>query len=174
MLQISPKVLTVPYRERILSVAVIRYAEIVLFFFKKGQDEGVVQDMAVNENTYEQQFTKENIQEVSTAIKKAIETFTKEEYKYERMDLFLLIASLGQVAYEWSLKGLSPDEAHAKKSMDEGLVIGDKLIRLLDENRSDMKPTPTAELLSAAHVLSILSEFYARRRDEVIEKIRQE
>lgn len=35
MLQISPKVLTVPYRERILSVAVIRYAEIVLFFLKR-------------------------------------------------------------------------------------------------------------------------------------------
>lgn len=130
--------------------------------------------MAINENTYEQQFTKENIQEVSTAIKKAIETYTKEEYKHDRMDLFLLIASLGQVAYELSLKGLSPDEAHAKKAMDEGLVISDKIIRLLDENRDELKPTPTGEMLSAAHILSILSEFYARRRDEIIEKIGQE
>jgi hypothetical protein len=128
----------------------------------------------VAKNTYQTQFTKENILAVKTIINKAINEYAENEVEGKKLDIFLILAGLGQAAYEVTIRTLPKDDADAKIHVDKMKVLVDKMITLIDTERPTIEAKPTAELLASIHLMSVIAEFYSRRRDDVLEKIVQD
>lgn len=130
--------------------------------------------MATEENTYESQFTKENIISLKSHIAREINAYAKSDAETGKLDIFLILAALGQCAYEVIINTLPKDDADAKKNVDEMKVLVDKFIIETDKTGQELKLQPAPKLLAAAHLVSIMSEYYARRRDDVVLKMLQE
>lgn len=130
--------------------------------------------MATTENTYESQFTKENILSLKSHISREINNYAKEEVEGGKLDIFLILAALGQCAYEVVINTLPKDDADARKNVDEMKVLVDKFIIETDKTGQELQLQPAPKLLAAAHLISLMSEYYSRRRDEVVLKLIQE
>lgn len=126
------------------------------------------------EKEYVTQFTKDNILALKGSINEAINAHAEKNVEGQKLDLFLILAALGQSAYEVVLRTLPKSEEDAKKNVDEMKVIVDKFIKVTDDTRGDLHTKPASELAAAAHLLSVVAEFYSRRRDDVITQLIQE
>lgn len=122
--------------------------------------------MASNENTYVSHLTKDNVVALSQKIHVAIKDFVDNEFEDNKIDVFLVLASLQQASYDTALHALVADEKMKQQSIDQMILIADKLTKVIDDTRHEVKTNPSSEILSAIHVGSILTEFYARLRDE--------
>lgn len=130
--------------------------------------------MAENENTYQSQFTKENILTLKGVINRAINKHAEKRVNGKKLDIFLILAALGQAAYELTIRTLPKDDAEAKMDVDQMKVLVDKMITLMDTERPQLKTKPASELLASIHLFSVISEFYSRRRDDILQKIIQD
>lgn len=172
MLQKHCKVLTEPCNKRILSVAVTRYVEYTIFLNCFLQ--GGVQDVAQIEKTPVSHLTKENVQKLSAKLHNAIRTFVDEDFEDDKIDIFLVLASIGQTGYELAMHGLTADDEMRQKSIDQMVLIADKILREMDATREEVKTHPSAEIMSVAHMFTLIAEFYAKRRDEQVQKMLQD
>lgn len=123
------------------------------------------------ETTYETQFTKENILALKNAVNKAVNEYAEKEIEGGKIDIFVILASLNQAAYEVVLRAFPKDDDDAKMAHDQMKVIADKMIKTIDEIRPDLESKAMSELLATTHVSSIIAEFYARRRDDYLKNL---
>ncbi len=123
---------------------------------------------------YQTQFTKEMIVNLKNAINMAVNEYASKEVEGGKLDIFVILAALNQAEYELVLRSFPQDDNEAQKAHDEMLLIADKQIKLIDDTRKEHNTKAMSELLATTHVSSVLAEFYARRRDEYIEKMEKE
>lgn len=171
MLQKHCNVLTEPCNKRILDVAAIRYVEYTIFLIVFCR--GGIQDVAQIEKTPVSHLTKENVQKLSAKIHNAIRTFVDEDFEHDKIDIFLVLAAIGQTGYELALHGLTADDEMRQKSIDQMVLIADKIVHVMDDTREESKTHPSAEIMSVAHLFTLIAEFYAKRRDEQVIKMIQ-
>lgn len=117
-----------------------------------------------------------NTEDIISLKKEIIKTVTKhaqEHYPNGSGDIYLLLATLGQVAYEFAYRVLPNDKEDAQLSKEEMKILVQKYIEVSDETRKEIKPKIASEIMAASHFVSIISEYYARRRNEVIEELRR-
>lgn len=126
--------------------------------------------MAENKETYQTQFTQENIMELKNYINDKVNDFSK-EIKKEKLDIFVVLIALQQASYELVLRNFSENEEDAQKLLDQMNLVSDKLLRLTDESRKEHETKAASEMLALIHSISIVGEFYARRRDEFINNL---
>ena len=117
-------------------------------------------------NTYETQFTRENVQELNKYIQKQIADFAVKTDK--KLDLFVIVAALQQAAYEVSLRSLVEGKEEAEIKSEAMLPISQAIVSTLDDYRANNNSQPTEELLGAIFGSNIIVEFYAHNRDEKI------
>jgi hypothetical protein len=129
--------------------------------------------MAEEKSTYQTQFTADNILELKDAINKGINDYVVNDRDGQKLDLFVIITALQQAAYEVIMRSMPANDTEARKSVDEMKVVADKIIDLVDTNRKEMETKPMTEILATIHSTSLVTEFYARRRDEALLKIQE-
>lgn len=123
-----------------------------------------------NMDGYQTQFTKENIMMLKDHINSSINTYSDE--KGEKLDIFLILASLQQSAYEIIVRNFPETQEQVKQLTDQMTMISDQMLKKVDEIRAEHKTPAAAEMMAFVHSISIISEFYARRRDDVIDKLK--
>lgn len=130
--------------------------------------------MAENKIKVESQFTKENILALKDSINASINTYVETQMNGQKLDLFLILASLEQAAFEVVMRSMPADNDDAKKAHDEMKQVADVIVSAVDANRKEVKTRSIAELLGTIHATSIVAEFYARRRDEYIAELQKQ
>lgn len=123
-------------------------------------------------NTYETQFTRENVQKLNKHIQKKIADFASEHDK--KLDLFVIVAALQQAAYEVTLRSLSENREEAQVKSELMLPISQAFVSTLDKYRAENKSQPTEELLGAIFGSNVIVEFYANNRDEKISSMMED
>lgn len=123
---------------------------------------------------YETTFTKNNVFELSNEIAKAVNEYAKEHGDTGKVDIFVLLAALGHVGFEAGMKILTKDEEHATKVHKEMQLVSKDLLVKLDAIHLEHKTTASADLIGISHTLSVVSEYYANRRDTNIKKLIQD
>lgn len=122
-------------------------------------------------NTYETQFTRENVQELNKYIQAQIAQFAVD--KDSKLDLFVIVASLQQAAYEVTLRSLAENKEEAEIKTQAMLPISQQIVSTIDNNRAENQTQPTEELLGAIFGSNVIVEFYAHNRDEKIAALMQ-
>ena len=117
-------------------------------------------------NTYETQFTRENVRELNKHIQKQITKYASEHNK--KLDLFVIVAALQQAAYEVTLRSLAENKEDARVKSEAMLPISEAIIETIDNYRVKNKSQPTEELIGAIFGSNVLVEFYAKNRDKKI------
>lgn len=117
-------------------------------------------------NTYETQFTRENVQELNKHIQKQIADFAVASDK--KLDLFVIVAALQQAAYEITLRSLVENKEEAEAKSKAMLPISQAIVSTIDNHRAANNSQPTEELLGAIFGSNVIVEFYAHNRDEKI------
>lgn len=129
--------------------------------------------MAQQQNTYVSQFTVDNILELKNTINKSINEYA-ENNDNQKLDLFLILASLQQSAYELVMRSMPENDAEAKQAHESMKIVADKLIATIDTSRKENNTKAMEELLASIHTTSIVAEFYVRRRDEYLNKLQDQ
>lgn len=126
--------------------------------------------MAKDENTYVSQFTVDNILELKNTINKSINDYAESKGN-QKLDLFVILASLQQSAYELVMRSMPDNDEEAKKASATMKLVADKLIATVDSTRKELDTKAMDELLGSIHSISIIAEFYVRRRDEYLNSL---
>lgn len=117
-------------------------------------------------NTYETQFTRENVQELNKHIQQQIAEYAVQ--KDTKLDLFVIVAALQQAAYEVTLRSLVENKEEAEVKTKAMTPISQAIVGAIDNFRAENKSQPTEELLGAIFGSNVIVEFYAHNRDEKI------
>lgn len=135
--------------------------------------------MTQNKNeelTVKTEFTRENIVPLKNAIKKAVNEYANENFPNGQGDVYLLLSSLGLVAFDVAFQTLSYDKGEKEAELLEEQMrqLVRNYIKTTNETRRDIHMKTATEIMAAAQFLSFISEYYARRRDEAIKILKQE
>ena len=122
-------------------------------------------------NTYQSEFTRENVRDLANHLHKSIKTYADERGK--PLDLFVIAAALQQSTYEIVLRSLSESKEEGEKKIDQMKPISVDIIKAVDTYREQNKSMPTEELLAAIFASNLLVEFYAHNRDMKLEALQQ-
>lgn len=124
---------------------------------------------------YQSQFTKDNILELKNGINKGINTYADENLpEGEKLDVFVILTALQQAAFELIVRTFPKDDDDAKAAIDKMKVVADKQLQLIDEARKEFDTRAVEELLATIHTTSIVSEFYANRRDDYLKTLAEQ
>ena len=120
-------------------------------------------------NTYQTEFTRENVTELAQHIQKGIKAFSEEKGK--ALDLFVIAAALQQSTYQILLRSLTENAQDGEKKIEAMKPISIDIIKFIDENRKENKTMPTEEMLATVFSSSLILEFYAHNRDLKLEAL---
>lgn len=120
-------------------------------------------------NTYETDFTRENVNELAQHIQKGIKAFSEEKGK--PLDLFVIAAALQQSTYQILLRSLTETAQEGEKKIEAMKPISVDIIKYIDDNRKENKTMPTEEMLATVFASSLILEFYAHNRDLKLEAL---
>lgn len=115
-------------------------------------------------DTYQTQFTQENVVTLSRHIQRCVGEYAKE--KDTKLDLFVIAVALQQAAYEIMLRSLTESKEQAEAKIKAMLPISEVFTKAFDEYRANNNSFATEELLGAVFGATIITEFYAHHRDE--------
>lgn len=132
----------------------------------KEENTNIEQDEALS--SYETQFNKENIIALKEGINRGINAYVKDEKNGEKLDVFLILSALQQTAFELAVRVFPKDKEDHKNALEQMSILSDKHLELLDTNRNEKGTKALDELLATIHTASIVTEFYAKRRDEYL------
>lgn len=119
---------------------------------------------------YETQFTQENIVGMTAYIQDKIEEYATDIAKKD-LDVFVILAALGSVGYNYVMHTLPRNEEEKERLYNEMKGISESLFTKLDVHRMEYKTLGVSDLAAIAHSFSLLSEYYARMRDDSIKKL---
>lgn len=130
------------------------------------------QKTLAGEQKYETQFTKENIIALKNAINKGINTYAEENNL--KLDIYVILAALQQSAYEVMIRTFTKDKEEAEQVIQKMQDVAKIQLETLDKNREENKTGGLEEILGVIHTASLISEWYARRRDKFMELLEQQ
>lgn len=116
---------------------------------------------------YETQFTQENIVDMTTYIQEQIGKYATEVVNKD-LDVFVILAALGSVGYNYVMHTLPQDEEQKHQVYNEMKTISDSLFLKMDAHRFEFGTSGISDLAAISHSFSLLSEYYARLRDKSI------
>jgi hypothetical protein len=123
---------------------------------------------------YQTQFTKENILELSAYLSEKLKEFQQTNAdRFPKLDAFLIVGSLGNVAYNIIHQAFPIEEEERKRLINEMKTVTDHLLRKIDAVQIEFQLAPAASYLAMAHLLSLASESLAKDRDREVQAIEE-
>lgn len=124
--------------------------------------------------TYETPFTEKAVLHLADSIKQHLNEYAKTHGQDGKVDFFVMMAALGQVAFEMSITTLPKTLEDRKAVHDEMRLLVENLLAKIDAVRVEYKIRGATDLVASAHLMSLLAEVYSRRRDAAILKVLQD
>lgn len=124
--------------------------------------------------TYESPFTEEAVLKLTDHIKASLTEYAKTHGKDGKVDFFVMMAALGQTAFEMAMTTLPKTPEERKAIHDEMRLLTDNLLAKIDAVRVEYKTRGSTDLVATAHLMSIVSEIYSKRRDTAVLKVLQD
>lgn len=119
-------------------------------------------------------FTRDNLLDLSKAITDTIHTYAKEKSGNGHVDLFLLLAALGHVGFEASMKIFPQTKEEVEPYYNQMRSLADSILKKIDAVNVEEKLRGGADLTAVAHLTAVLAEFYAKRRDDLAKAVQAE
>jgi hypothetical protein len=123
---------------------------------------------------YETPFTEQAVLSLSDHIKASLTEYAKNNGKDGKVDFFVMMAALGQTAFEMAMSTLPKSQEDRKAIHDEMRLLTDNLLAKIDAVRVEYKTRGSTDLVAIAHLMSLVAEIYSRRRDAAVLKVLQD
>lgn len=121
--------------------------------------------------TYESKFNTDAIVDLVTHLQKSIRDYQVNQKKDEKIDTFVLLAALSNVAFSVSYSTLPANEEEQEISRVEAQRLVDGLLAKLDGMRAEYGIQWYSDIISITNLLGAVTEMYSNRRDHAIRAI---